>query len=227
MEKYLNITKVYLKYQFLPHIVVAIVMCAVSPFIMGTENLDYISCAKILEIYISLLGIILFVPVFYPDQDQDIKDLILSKKESISTLHAIRIIEAVTILGLFIYLYLTFLKAGNCQFPFAQYYYGTMSSCIFLGGIGILAYSIIDNISVAYAIPILYYLICYGSGYKYLGKFYLFSMMTGTVEDKIYLMIGGIFMIVTGVLIRRKSSTNMKVIVMLKDVFKSIQLNKV
>jgi hypothetical protein len=210
MERYLNIAKVYLKFQFFPHITVAILLCVVSPFIMGIENLDYISCAKILEMYVSLLGIILLVPIFYPDQDKEIKDLILSKKESISTLHVIRLIQAILILGLLVYLYLVYLKIGNCQFPFAKYYYGTLSTCIFMGGIGILSYSIIDNISIAYAIPILYYMLCYGSGDKYLGKFYLFSMMTGTVEDKIYLMSAGIIMIAAGLFIRRKSSTKVK-----------------
>lgn len=226
MERYLNIAKVYLRFQFFPHIAVAILLCVVSPFITGTENLDYLSCAKILEMYVSLLGIILFVPVFYPDQDKEIKDLILSKKESISTLHVIRMIQAALILGLLVYLYLAYLRIGNCQFPFAKYYYGTLSTCIFLGGIGVLSYSIIDNISVAYAIPILYYMLCYGSGNKYLGKFYLFSMMTGTVEDKIYLMLGGILMIVIGVVIRRKSFTKVKMKFMIK-LFKRIQLGKV
>lgn len=204
MERYLKIAKVNLKFNLCPHIISAISLCLISPLIMGLKNLDSINTAKILEIYISLLGIILLVPLFMPEQDKDIRDLIKSKKESIVMNYLIRIAEALLFLVIMVLVFLAYLKIGNCTFDFAQYFYGTISTCIFLGGLGVLVYSIVDNIAVGYMVPILYYILCQGSGEKYLGKFYLFSMMQGNYIDKKYLLIAGIVMIVIGIFYRSK-----------------------
>lgn len=206
MEKYLKIAKVNLKFNLLPHIIAAICLCLISPLIMGVKNLDSINTAKVLDVYISLLGIILLIPIFIPDQDRDIRDLIRSKKESIAVNYLIRITEAVVFLILIVFSFLLYLKIGNCIFDFGKYFYATISTCIFLGGLGILAYSIVDNIAVGYMIPILYYILCYGSGKKYLGKFYLFSMLQGNTMDKKYLLIAGILMIVVGIFYRSKKT---------------------
>lgn len=204
MERYLKIAKVNLKFNLFPHIISAISLCLISPLIMGLKNLDSINTAKILEMYISLLGIIVLVPLFMPEQDKDIRDLIKSKKESIVMNYLIRIMEALLFLLIMVLGFLVYLKIGNCTFDFAEYFYGTISTCIFLGGLGILVYSIVDNISVGYMVPILYYILCYGGGKKYLGKFYLFSMMQGNYTDKKYLLIAGILMIAIGLFYRSK-----------------------
>ena len=43
------------------------------------------------------------------------------------------------------------------------------------------------------------YIINYGAGQKYLGNFYIFSMMNGSMTEKYYLLISGICMIVTAI----------------------------
>lgn len=204
MEKYLKIANVNLKFNLLPHIIAAICLCLISPLIMGVRNLDILNTAKILDVYISLLGIILLIPIFIPDQDKDINYLIKSKKESIAINYLIRVTESVLFLLIIVFTFLLYLKSGNCIFDFWQYFYGTISSCIFLGGLGILAYSIVDNMAVGYMVPTLYYILCYGAGKKYLGKLYLFSMMQGNIFDKKYLLIIGILMIAAGIFYRIK-----------------------
>ncbi|MEG2789446.1 MAG: hypothetical protein RR942_16665, partial [Romboutsia sp.] len=160
--------------------------------------------AKILEMYISLLGIIVLVPLFMPEQDKDTRDLIKAKKESIAINYLIRVIQAIIFLVIIVLGFLNFLKSGNCTFDFWKYFYGTISTCIILGGVGIFVYSIVDNIAVGYMVPILYYMLCYGGGRKHLGKFYLFSMMQGNTVDKKYLLIAGILMIIIGIFYRSK-----------------------
>lgn len=208
MERYLKIAKVNLKFNLFPHIIVAIIFCAISPFIMNIRNLDNLNTAKILDIYISLIGIVIFVPLFLPEQDRYVEDLIRSKKESILIIYVIRIIEAMLFLFIIVIGFLLYLKGGNCIFPFMKYFYGTISTCVFLGGLGVLVYAIINNIPVAYMIPVLYYIICYGGSKKYLEKFYLFSMLQGGVENKIYLLISGLIMILMAILIKSRLLIN-------------------
>lgn len=204
MERYLKIAKVNLKFNLFPHIIVAVFLCLISPFIMGVENLNYSDTAKILDVYISLVGIILLVPLFFLEIDNDIRDLVRTKKESTLLLYIIWVMESISLIFIIVCGFLIYLKSGNCTFPFWKYFYGTISTCIFLGGMGVLVHAVIDNLAVAYMIPTLYYILCYGSGDKYLGKVYLFSMMKGNVEDKIYLLVLGVIMILASILLRNR-----------------------
>jgi len=194
--------KVNWKFNLMLHALAVMMFCLVSPLIMGVENLNPIQTAQVLELYISLSGIILCVPLFIPDEDKNIRDLILSKKESVLLVHGIRIMEALLALMIFVGGFLFYLRMQECDFSFLTYYYGTMATCIFIGGLGVLVYSILDNLPAAYMVPLLYYIMCYGSGKKYFGKFYLFSMMRGSVEEKKYLLIAGLCMVAVGILVR-------------------------
>ena len=79
-----------------------------------------------------------------------------------------------------------------------------MANCLFLGGLGIFTYGITDHLVIAYMIPVFYYICCYGAGQKYLGKFYLFSLMTGDLENKIWLGTAGILLTAAGIVIRNR-----------------------
>ena len=72
VEKYLEITKVQLKHHAWQHLLVSILLLAASPLVLGISNLDAAQSAKVLETYVALTGIILFVPVFLPEQDWDL-----------------------------------------------------------------------------------------------------------------------------------------------------------
>ena len=203
MEKLLGVAKISLKYNLLPHIVISLGLCLIAPFVVGVKNLDQYQTAKVLEYYLVFLGLLLLPPLFLPDQDENIRDLIRSKKTPLIFIQLVRILEASGIMAIFILGFLLFLKRGNCEFIYGHYLFGTFCTCLFIGGIGVLAYGFIDHIAVAYMIPCLYYVSNYGSSSKYLGRFYLSSMTKGEpIEEKLYLLIGGVIMIVIAMVFR-------------------------
>lgn len=201
VERYYQILKVNLKYNLIPHVLITLILSLVAPAFMGVENLNQVQTARVMEIYVSLFGIILCIPLFIPDQDKNIKDLLQSKKEPMMKIQLIRVIEAVFFLSIIVALFLLRLKYGQCEFHFGRYFYGTLANCIFLGGLGIITFSIVDNLAVAYMIPILYYILNYGSGPK-LGKFNMFTMMLGSFNEKNYLFFVGMLLIVVAILYR-------------------------
>lgn len=198
MERNLQIAKVNLKYNLLPHVVICFLFFIAAPAMMGIENLNQYQTAQVLEMFVSLFGIILFIPQFLPDQDKNIRDLLESKKESMLKIQFIRFFVAFLSLSFIILMFLLRLKYGGCSFEFGKLFYGTMANCIFLGGLGILIYGFVDNVAVAYMVPILYYILNYGPGKK-LGKFYLFTMARGSSDEKLYILIAGIIMIACGI----------------------------
>lgn len=196
MERYLQIEKEYFLHHFYIHILIAVLLCLSSPFLMGVENLDRYQTAKVLEMFFSLMGIILFVPVFLPDFDLTIRELLESKKTSAWLLQILRLLQSVFVLVVLLLGFLIFLKQHQCNFPFWKYFLGTMADCLFLGGMGLVIYSITDYVTIAYLLPLFYFIVNI-SGKKYLGKFYLFSMTYGSFEENWYLLtLAGIFLVI-------------------------------
>lgn len=195
MEKYLQIGKYNLKYNIPLHFLVCILLLLISPLLLGLHNLDKFQTAKVLEMYVAFAGIILLPPVFLPDQNKDIRELLGTRTLSQAVVYIVRVLQAVVLLMAMVLIFIGVLKMGNCEFPATLFFLGTMSEILALGGIGMLFYSLSDQVVAGYMIPLLYYLISYGSKNKYLGKFYLFSMSEGRYDEKIYLAAAGIIFI--------------------------------
>ena len=75
----LEIAKINLRHNSLLSIAVAAVLCLLVPLLIGTSNLDQKSAAMPLEMFVSLIGIVLLTPVFQPEQNEEINDLVSSK----------------------------------------------------------------------------------------------------------------------------------------------------
>ncbi|MBE6052056.1 MAG: hypothetical protein E7214_15780 [Clostridium sp.] len=202
MERYYQVLKVNLKYNLRNSIFVIITFLLISPFIIGMENLSEPEVACILETYISLFGIVLFIPIFIPDEDLSIRYLIQSKKQSMLKTHLIRLFEQILILLISIFLFMFILNVNNCDFDFLNLYLGVIANNVLLGGIGVICYSLVNSLPFAYMIPTFYYVICYGVGKDILGKMYLFSLSLGLYEDSIIKLIIGVLLIFLGIFYR-------------------------
>lgn len=204
LEQCFEIAKTNWKHNLFSHCMIAALFCVLAPFVMGVKNLEESQVAKIIEFYLAFLGVILLIPLFLPDTNRDIRDLIASRKTPITTVRIIRLFEAALCLCILLVLFLSALKMGNCVFNYGQCFYAAIANSVFMGGMGLLFYSVIDNIALAYMIPILYYIISMGGGKKYLGKFWLMSFSAGSIEDKKYLLTAGVIMIAVALGIRWK-----------------------
>jgi len=173
---------------------------------MGTKNLDQNQVAKIVESYLSLCGVILLIPVFMPEINKDIRDLVASKKESMIMLYFIRIIWAVLFIMVIGCCFLLYLKWGNCIFDLGELFYTMMANALFLGGMGMFIFALSDQVVFAYMIPLMYYVGNFG-GRKFWENFWLFSMQSGSgIREKHYLFVGGIIFL-TGAVFVRKAAT--------------------
>ena len=92
--------------------VISIAFLLFSPLILGIRNVDIVQSAKVLEMYVALIGIILFVPVFQPEQNQDLRNLISSKYTSIVFIYGIRVILSMLIGGILLLIYMQVMRYG-------------------------------------------------------------------------------------------------------------------
>lgn len=202
MENYLDLVKTNLKISILPHFLICILLSIVSPLFMGVECLDELQVAKIMEVYFSLMGIIMLVPIFTAEQNRNIRDLVSTKKISTFKIYLLRLsMSILIIIGVFT-IYLIFLKGQESIFPFFKLLFGSFITALFLGSIGLFFYAITDNMVVGYMMPVFYYILNFGSGQKFLGYFYIFSMMRGQFLNKWWLFVTGILLMVFSLLIK-------------------------
>ena len=184
MESVWQIEKINLKHHIPLHLLVCILLLGISPLLMGVANLSAEDTAKVLERYVALLGIILIIPVFLPEQDKNLRDLVYAKYRSASSV------------------YLWMLRRGNCTFPTAAYFLGTYAEMLFLGSIGLCCYGLFDHLVAGYMASMVYYITALGSGPKYLKMFYPFSMSMGSYTEKFWLAAAAIALTGIGIFFR-------------------------
>ena len=111
----LEIAKINLRHNALLSIAVAVLLCLVTPFLIGTANLNRNSAAMPLEMFVSLIGIVLLTPVFQPEQNEEIDDLVSSKYCSTAKVHLIRTVYSVGIAALLICVFTVYMKMQSCD----------------------------------------------------------------------------------------------------------------
>lgn len=195
------ITKVNLKHNFLPLFLLSIIVILLAPVLFGTTNLDSKASAVPLEMLISIIGIILLIPIFQPEQDPEIADVTASKYVDSTYVYCIRTAYSVIGMILLVLAFSFFMLACGCQIT-AKLIFGTIADGMFLGSLGLLTAAVTSNLPVSFMVPLLYYVLTLTMKDK-LGNFNLFAMMSENYEPNIWLFITSILLIAISLFLKR------------------------
>lgn len=180
------ILKNNLKHHFLPHFVLAIFLACVTPVSYGISSLNAINASRPLEMFLSLTGIILLTPIFLPEQNENLRDLIRSKKIDYLFVCLIRLLYAIFFLALLFGIFVFIMRYSESQVNI-QHFIGGFSSALFLGTLGFCASGISNNVILGYMIAMIYYIANFAMK-KELNHWYLFSMSAGSFQEKYWLL---------------------------------------
>jgi len=181
---------------------VSTVFLIALPFVQGIENLNKISTAICLENFVAIIGIIMIVPIFAPEEPQEIDEIVASKCMPLYKPYLTRIIWAFSCILILVTAFCIILKYNLCVFPFAKYIFGTVISAIFLGSIGLFVSSVAVSTIIGYMASIGYLIINMMTGNKFVSMFYLFSMKNNSFREKYYLLAGSAVLIFLSILIK-------------------------
>ncbi len=197
----LQIAKINLRHNFVPLLLWSAVVMVLTPVLFGTTNLDSLAAAVPLEMFISTMGIILLVPIFQPEHNSEIEDIVTSQYVDCIYVYMIRVAYSVIGLALLILLFSGYMLVCGCQISFTLIF-GTLADAMFLGSIGLLVAAVTNNVPVSLMIPILYYGFNLVARSK-LGIFNLFSMMNGDYSPNNWLFIVSIALMAAAVFLKR------------------------
>lgn len=201
MERYLSAGSSFFRKQYLPHILVTLLFCLLSGFFVSFRNLPAGQAAKVMEMFAAFTGILLFTPLFMPEQNREIWLLEKSKRTSMWQLYLIRIFQAVVLLAVIVTGFLVVLSMGNSQFDTANLWIGSFCEILYLGAIGFFISGITNQVVLGYMVSVVYFVSNIG-GAKYFGRLALFQMMKGNFDFVPVMVVTAVILLAGGIIIR-------------------------
>lgn len=195
-----KILSVNLKHNFLIHFILAIAVAFLTPVVFSISALDSRASAQPLEMLLSFIGTIILTPVFLPEQNPEIRDVIRSKKTSYLTVCIIRVIYSVVAIMLITGIFVLVMRHNECDVTY-KHFIGSFASSLFMGTVGFTVAGLSNSVSAGYMASMVYYASNIGLKDK-LGICYLFSMYSGEVFSGKYLLILLSVVIISAVFIK-------------------------
>lgn len=202
-EKLWAVAASNLRHNFAPYFALCVLMLFLAPFFFGTANMDAKAAAVPLEMFVSLTGIVLLVPVFLPEQSEEIRGAVEAKATDQILVDAVRVgISLLAMLALAA-AFVLYLKGNGCEVNVPAAIFGTFSGGLFLGALGLLACGLSNSATVGYMFPMVYYMLNLFLGSKSFGRLYLFSMESGSMAEKYALFAAGMGLTVATLLLKK------------------------
>ena len=196
-KRVLTAARLDLKRNFLPHLCLALLLVLLTPVLFGLNDLDTQGSAVPLELMMPLTGILLLTPIFLPEQDPAVRDVVAVRSVPLWQTYSARALYSLLFLCLLpalLILCMGFLRSQVTP----DLWLDAVSSSLLLGGLGALSYTLTDNIAAAYMVPVLYYVVYFGLGSK-LGTFWLFSAMSGSSASKLPQLFLGLLLLAVSI----------------------------
>lgn len=172
-----KILGVNLRRNFLPHFLAAVFIIIAFTLLMGISALNEVQSARPVEMVMPIVGVILLTPVFHPEQDENIRDVVRSKRTSYRAICVLRVAYSVFFLGLLCGGFVYIMRLCESAVT-VRHFIGGFASGLFLGAIGFFFAGISRSVIVGYMSSLIYYAANYAFGRRII--FDLFSMTTAT-----------------------------------------------
>lgn len=203
MEKYAKLNAGFIKRQYYPHLLLVLLFVTASGGFVSFKGLSETQASKVMEMYAAFTGILLFTPLFMPEQDGQIWDLERSKATPMWKLYLPRFLLAFLVFVLVLSAFLGFMVKGGGSFDAFSLFWGACCEILFLGSIGFCASAVTNQAVIGYMLSVIYYAANIGGG-KYFGNFALFQMMRGEYGTWPYWILGATALFTLGVAVRER-----------------------
>lgn len=196
-----KILNVNLKHNFLPHFFISLVIVFFTPALFGIASLNAREAAQPLERLLSLVGIVLLVPIFLPEQNENIRDLIRSKRTDYLAVCLLRLLYSLFFLAAIIGIFTWIMQCSESEVTI-RHFVGGFASALFLGSLGFFFAGLSQNTVIGYMLSLIYYIANFALKDELKG-FYLFSMSAGSFTEKYWLLGGSVIVLaITFVLLK-------------------------
>lgn len=203
MEKYATLTGSFIKKQYIVFLLITAVFLLFSTQVMSFDNLQPNESAKVMELYINLVGMFLLTPLFVPEQDKEIWNLKSTKAMSMVICYLLRVLLGFILVTIIISGFAVMLYENNENFNLLHLIIGCVCEALFLGCIGYFFSAITNQVVVGYMFSAIYFFANVGAD-KVFGKFSLTHILKGKNNFEIWMLMGCVVLVTAGIFIREK-----------------------
>ena len=189
-KRVFSIAKVCLRRDLPPHLLLSLLVLAAGFLFVGPAYWDGNQTASFQEMVAVLTGPLLLTPLFLPEQDPAVADVLRARRTPFSLVLAIRTVCALLFVLLLPALSMLLLACRHNEL-IPGLWLGTAASSLLLGGLGAFAFSLSGNIAAAYMAPALYYALGMVLGKK-LGPLDPFLLSRGQGGSKLLQLLLGL-----------------------------------
>ncbi len=189
MQNLVPLLKINLKLASFKPVLYAILYLLFVPVINGISNLEAKYVAELLEKFISPVGVILFVPLCSPEENNMVKESVYIKPFAYEKIIGFRIMASVMILMVLLSFVTRVLVACHCEFPVAGYMAGTMVTAMVTGCVGLSVALTSNNTALGYFVAASYVLLNWSGIIDKSNSLYLFSLIDNQFQQKKMLFI--------------------------------------
>lgn len=186
-----EITLINLRHNFPMHLAAAVMISLLTPLVFSITALDRVSSARPLEMLMCMTGAVLMTPVFSPEQNENIRDVIRSKRVDHLWVCLMRTVYSAAALAAVMGIFVLVMKQRECDVTLAHFGAG-FASAFFLGSVG-LAFAKIGGTVAGYMASMIYYLLNFSGVLP--ESLRLFTMSGGRTDVNFPLMIWGVIII--------------------------------
>lgn len=195
------IAKANLRHNFVPLVLLSVVILALVPVLFGITGLDSRASAQPLEMLVSTIGMVLLVPIFQPEQNREIEDITASKYVNPIYVYLIRAVYSILGIIVLVLAFSGIMLICGCKINF-DLILGTIADAVFLGSVGSLTAAVTNNLPMAFMLPFLYYLFNMSMQSR-LGNLNLFAMISGSYAPNAWLLGTGLLLLAAAVTLKR------------------------
>jgi hypothetical protein len=205
-QDYLSVLKYNIKILFGLNLLAAIILVVLTPLFFSLKLLPLMEMAKVGELYLSIVGIMLFPFLINIEERDHINELVFIKRTSHVYIFIVRFI-IFTFIALLMFLGIaSFAEFQGSSFKIFEFTAGVGISALFLGVIGMTVVNITNELSAGYLISFAYFVFELLTKGKYTKDFYLQSLLKGSFNEKYYILAVTIVLFIVNLVIINKKS---------------------
>lgn len=197
--------KYNLKLFFNLNVVTAFVLILLAPVLFSFELIVKEDMAKVGELYLSLIGIVLFPFLPIMEERAGCQEVVYVKKLNHRWIYSLRVFMIMVLSFLFILSVMLFAKFQGGDFPFWSMVFGVWISALFFGMLGLTVANLTRNLTAAYLIPFAYFSFEFMTKGKYTKDFFVLSLLKDSFTEKYWILLLVVIMVIFNLIIKEPS----------------------
>lgn len=187
------------------NVVTAFVLILLAPVLFSFQLISKEDLAKVGELYLSLIGIVLFPFLPMMEERGACKEVVYVKKLNHRWIDSLRLFMIMVLSFLFILSVILFAEFQGGVFPFWSMATGVWISALFFGMLGLTVANLTRNLTAAYLIPFAYFSFEFMTKGKYTKDFFVLSLLKDSFTEKYWILLLVVIMVIFNLIIKEPS----------------------